>query len=186
MSELLPLATLPADVIAALDEAGRAGMVVDHLVMADPGNVDADELHLRACATFFHHLQAPRSSFDLARARSRAIDDTEFLGPFWDRVGHRVLWPGSARTISGLDGYAYALALPPYGLRPATQEDVDTICARLVTGLFAGLRDADIRAWSKDWSDYFDQGLEWWGAYLWTVRVPQRSWIVAAGASTTD
>lgn len=59
--------------------------------------------------------------------------------------------------------------------------------SRSNTALFADdWSRLEIVSWSTDWSPYFDAGHEWWGAFLWTVYVPAREWIVVVAASATD
>ena len=41
-------------------------------------------------------------------------------------------------------------------------------------------------SWSTDWSDYFDDGHEWWGASCWSVYDPDRDRIAVISASNTD
>lgn len=80
--------------------------------------------------------------------------------------------------------YIHAFTDPPYGLRCPDDEKLD-ICLQTMTRLFGDLSSFTIRKWSTDWSNYFDAGNEWWGAYLWTlVSDDGRGWWV--GASTTD
>mgnify|MGYP000992117015 CR=1 FL=1 len=65
---------------------------------------------------------------------------------------------------------------------------VQSLFEDINTGLFGDLNDSRIEvwAWSSDWSNYFD----WESgypeeAYLWTVDVPAKKWIVALGTSTS-
>lgn len=43
-----------------------------------------------------------------------------------------------------------------------------------------------IYRWSDDWSNYFDQGKEWWGTFFWTILIPDKRRIVVIAASSTD
>ena len=47
---------------------------------------------------------------------------------------------------------------------------------------------ADIEAyeWNTDYSDYFDDGREWWGTYFWTVYSPQNGLYTGIMGSATD
>lgn len=81
--------------------------------------------------------------------------------------------------------YTYAFTDPPYGIRCANDDEKRAICSQTMTRLFGDLSDFEIRKWSTDWSNYFDAGKEWWGAFLWTLASDDgRGWWV--GASTTD
>ncbi|WP_145051409.1 hypothetical protein [Lignipirellula cremea] len=81
--------------------------------------------------------------------------------------------------------YTYAFTDPPYGIRCSCDDEKRAICSQSMTRLFGDLSDFTIRKWSTDWSNYFDAGNEWWGAFLWTlVSDDGRGWWI--GASTTD
>ena len=41
-------------------------------------------------------------------------------------------------------------------------------------------------SWSTDWSDYFDDGHEWWGASCWSVYDPDLDRVAVITASATD
>ena len=48
-------------------------------------------------------------------------------------------------------------------------------------------RDAlEIFTWNNDFSDYFDEGKEWWGTALWSIYDKQAKRFVLIGASLTD
>jgi hypothetical protein len=81
--------------------------------------------------------------------------------------------------------YTYAFTTPPYGIRCAENDEKHAICSQTMTRLFGNLSNFTVRKWSTDWSNYFDAGNEWWGAFLWTlVSNDGRGWWV--GASATD
>lgn len=83
-----------------------------------------------------------------------------------------------------LAAYRPAFLDPPYRLRLDAARAAK-LCEESLTVLLGDLAEWSICAWSDDWSNYFDAGKEWWGAYLWTLcRADGRGvWI---GASTTD
>ena len=43
-----------------------------------------------------------------------------------------------------------------------------------------------VMAWSTDWSNYFEAGKEWWGAFYWTILLEEKQEIIVIGASATD
>ena len=109
------------------------------------------------------------------------------LATFWgtDDVEPKPL-DGGASTVPNVDGYKTAFFHPPYSLRAKTDETVE---------LFKGINRhvlgddperAEIFSWSTDWSNYFDGGREWWGAFYWTIRPANSSYIVVIGRSSTD
>lgn len=98
---------------------------------------------------------------------------------------------GRARGILPDAGgqFAYAFSNPPYSLqaRPAeVQELFDEIMAFIIP--------ADHQCTIIDWSsarlseasDFFVEGLDWWGAFLFTIHVPDTGRLTAISASTSD
>ena len=77
--------------------------------------------------------------------------------------------------------YAYAFLEPPYSCTCSARD-----WNRVNTLLFPEPNRAEIYSWSTNWSNYFDDGLEWWGAYYWTVFNPGRDTFVVVAASATD
>jgi hypothetical protein len=178
------------DLANALLAFERAGGVVD-FVLIEPTTQDGPpELLHRSAAVFGlkvvdQRLQAyaqanasseyPSSHFfrltwQEDHAVGRPIDMAEFLGP---------------PTDSALaQGFVSALRHPPYA--DLSGAPFDPLFHSIVQGVL-GPHDGplSIYAWSTNWSNYFDAGLEWWGAHLWTVQRADGliAWI---GASSTD
>ena len=49
-----------------------------------------------------------------------------------------------------------------------------------------GTDELEVYEWTTDWSDYFDDGHEWWGAACWSVYDKSMNRYVVIMASTTD
>jgi hypothetical protein len=81
--------------------------------------------------------------------------------------------------------YWKAFSDPPYRLA-MPRDDARAVFDLLNETLFPDLPTWSLYRWSDDWSNYFDAGREWWGAYLWTLIAPDRQRAVWIGASTTD
>lgn len=77
--------------------------------------------------------------------------------------------------------YAYSFLEPPYGniLLLKDWEELNDI-------LFPNRDNITIYTWNTEWSNYFEDGLEWWGAYFWTVYDNVLNTFVVIGASSTD
>jgi hypothetical protein len=91
-----------------------------------------------------------------------------------------------AWSIPGVDGYKTAYFQPPYGLRGEADEKVQ-LFADINSYLLGNAPErAEIFSWSTNWSNYFDAGLEWWGAFFWTIRPAGSRQLVVIGASSTD
>lgn len=98
---------------------------------------------------------------------------------------------------------AYALLEPPYNIGVeidpkfgkeeyivAKQKEFTTLY-RMFLNDFILLsqypkEDFIIYSWSDDWSNFFDEGKEYWGTYFWTVYNQQNNTIIVLGASATD
>lgn len=88
---------------------------------------------------------------------------------------------GEKRTGNGLN-YSSAFLYPPYP-HGYTSEDF----IRLNNALFPhGAGNLEIYKWSTDWSDYFDDGHEWWGALCYTVYDKAADRFAVIMASATD
>ena len=91
-----------------------------------------------------------------------------------------------AWSIPSVDGYKTAFFLPPHNLRGSWDEQ-DRLFNGINASIFGPVPLAcEVYSWSTDWSNYFDAGNEWWGAFYWTVRPINSNLIVVIGASTTD
>ena len=141
------------------------------------------------------------------RAVGRRIDVTTFVGRAYDWTTRRIvsMWsdtsPGErsglhscaleGRSKEGAgefltDGYAEVFSDTPYGIR-ANLDQLNAWFEAINRELIGGLdEDLVVWNWSTDWSTWFDDGRDWWGAYLWTVEREGRPWITAIGASSTD
>jgi hypothetical protein len=139
-------------------------------------------------------------------ANDRATDNLPVEGFFrarWDeskltgaRVTFDTFWgtdvdvhtflEDEARSIPPVDGYKSAFFLPPYALGGSRQERVNLFQNINQAALGTDPRRAEIFSWSTDWSNYFDAGHEWWGAFYWTIRPVDSSLVIVVAASSTD
>ncbi len=78
--------------------------------------------------------------------------------------------------------YRKAFLCPPYG-HSYTDEDFDRVNAVLFPGGTEGL---EVYRWTTDWSEYFDEGHEWWGALCLTVYDKTLDRFVVIMASATN
>ena len=140
----------------------------------------------------------PPRDLDPDRAAVRRVATPEqFVGPYydWKRRGLTPAWIGNASgsyRISPDDsdfvthGYADAFSTPPYSIG-VSLSDCNAWFRTINDGLFGGLSsDLQVLEWTTDWAEYFEPGLEWWGAFCWTVRRPGAATITAICAASTD
>ena len=78
--------------------------------------------------------------------------------------------------------YRGAFLHPPHGCR-YTDADFDRVNAALFLN---GTDDLEVYRWTTDWSDYFDDGHEWWGTLCLTVYDKSTDRFAVLLASATD
>lgn len=190
-----------ADVYAASLAATRAGMTVlagqyEQLYGApNPATNPPDRFTIRVFAE-----PAPRGT---------RVSFADFVGPGYDLATRELrLFNYAPRQQSIVhlnpEGLAYALLNPPYGLRftragrfanaeyaASETQFYDQLLRDYLARLLGVTRPADavaltIFAWSDDWSNYFEAGQEWWGAFCWTVHDIRTDTIAFLAASSTD
>ena len=78
--------------------------------------------------------------------------------------------------------YRKAFLSPPHG-NACTDADFERVNAVLFPG---GTEELEVYRWTTDWSDYFDEGREWWGTLCLTVYDKSLDRFVVIMASATD
>jgi hypothetical protein len=193
-----PLVALAAIESAALDRFREHGGVVDYVAFNVVGAADEDAIHMQAAIAGMRSLAADIGAgraftleFEIP-GRPSPVTIEEFVGPYYNWQRHELVdpWtrsPGGGGSRSGFTaGYADAFLDPPYSLKLSVS-DISVLFADVNSALFGGLGPGlSIRRWPTDWSNYFDAGHEWWGAFFWTVLDPSRSRIYVIAASSTD
>jgi len=77
--------------------------------------------------------------------------------------------------------YWYAFLEPPYGVPYLTSDFI-----KFNDVLFPFKENTEVYRWNDDFSNYFDDGKEWWGTGLWSAYDKTTGIIVIIGASQTD
>lgn len=85
--------------------------------------------------------------------------------------------------LSEYMSYWSAFSKPPYDI-PYDKDDFRKINYSLFPITFRN--DLEIYTWNDDFSNYFDDGKEWWGTALWSVYDKYMNRFVIIGASLTD
>ena len=124
---------------------------------------------------------------DIEKAQAHQIDpDALFRVPQilrTNRVGQRFYDCGLPDPLKGEQipyWYAFWETPHPSGYGPG---DFYRVNAALFTEGTDGL---EVYEWTTDWSGYFDDGHEWWGAACWSVYDKRMGRYVIIMASTTD
>ena len=131
--------------------------------------------------------EAHRKALEVA-CRSLMAGDEETDGWNYDLSKAEIIAKLSVRKlltteeIPGRLTYRRAFLKPPYGCN-YTEADFDKVNATLFP---SGTDSLEIFEWSTDWSDYFDDGHEWWGALCLSIYDRRLKRFVIILASATD
>ena len=128
----------------------------------------------------------PRS-LDFEKAQAHLIDPNEFL--FTPTImrkvkGGPVVYDRKNPDVDAGEQipYWYAFLEPPQWF-DATPDDF----RRVNDALFPkGTDKLEVYEWTTDWSDYFDDGHEWWGTACWSVYDARLNRFAVLFASATD
>ena len=91
--------------------------------------------------------------------------------------------------------YWYAFLEPPHGTGTFVDDRGEEVRRRYTPDDFhavnralfpSGTKRLVALEWTTDWSEYFDDGHEWWGAACWTVYDPGLDRFAVIMASATD
>ena len=105
--------------------------------------------------------------YDLGKAGAKKISAQELFAP---------------AAQNGPLNYRRAFLYPPHG-SGCTGADFDRVNALLFPN---GTQGLEVYEWTTDWSEYFDDGHEWWGALCLTVYDKSLRRFVVILASATD
>ena len=137
--------------------------------------VTGDPLTYRGC-------ESHRQALSLA-CRKRLAKD----GWYYDvnkARGKRIDTAAVFTSVYPKDGLNYrkAFLYPPHG-NNYTGVDFVKVNAALFPN---GTDELEVYEWSTDWSDYFDEGHEWWGAFCYTLYDNSLDRFAVILASATD
>jgi hypothetical protein len=188
------------ELAALLDQYDSIGGVLEFGVFEPQDRAEPEILHRAAALEFIASYdrtleKAAKESKEFPIERfwrlkwtpDKAIGTRVTFAEFWgtDDVESKQI-ESNAWLIPSIDGFKPAFFHPPYGLQGSYQSQTD-LFNKIVTGLLGSEpQDAEIFSWSTDWSNYFDAGHEWWGAFYWTIRPKDSNRYLVIAASTTD
>lgn len=126
-------------------------------------------------------------NLDIGKAKAHRIGPAELLRVpeilQTDRTGRRYYDCGLPDPLKGEQiPYWYAFWETPHtsGYGPDEFRKVNSV-------LFPeGTDELEVFEWTTDWSNYFDDGHEWWGAACWSVYDQRMNRYAVMFASTTD
>lgn len=129
---------------------------------------------LAGIAEIGRHLGWARLAWDESKLSGEPVSFTTFWGT--DDVSRELM----------IDGYKTAFFFPPYRLHCSNAEAEELFDKINAIVLGSSPAACEIFSWSTDWSNYFDAGKEWWGAFYWTARPAGSDRLYVIGASSTD
>jgi hypothetical protein len=187
---------------ALLAKYKTLGGVLDYVILEIQSEDEPDHCHRAAALAGIEAIDHRLEQWAISRA-SKEYPIELFFRVRWDitkligeRVPFSVFWGTDdvepkpindrAWTIPNVDGYKTAFFHPPYGLQGPASEKME-LFTEINRFLFGETpQRAEIFSWSTDWSNYFNAGHEWWGAFFWTIRSVGSPQVVVIGASSTD
>ena len=146
--------------------------VVDYCLIKDGMPYSGYESHRRALVTACLHIFIDEDGeliwhYNTGKADGKRISPEELFAPVKE---------------NGELNYRKAFLQPPYET-DYTNADFDLLNAALFP---AGTDCLEVYEWSTDWSEYFDDGHEWWGALCYTVYDKTLDRYAVIMASATD
>lgn len=185
-----------------LEEFNAVGGVIDYIFLEEVNGTSAHACHRGAALAGIREIDRRLKEWAISNA-SEEYPIEKFFRIRWDEeklkgepVNFLKFWgtddaelkqvSESAWSVPMVDGYKIAFFQPPCGLHGSTSD---------LTALFGSINRyvlgtdperAEIFSWSTDWSNYFDDGHEWWGAFYWTIRPADSKSMVVVAASSTD
>lgn len=182
---------------AVFDEAGGSEAEAIEAIRRLLGD-DLDETALRAAghrrirlAEFLGAHCHPENRKLIKRGTWRTTDGQELVDPPFKKVERLVLSGGGyAIPLPGEGGqFARAFVEPPYGL-DASPREIQELFGEILGFLLPPDEPHHILDWASpslaEVSLRFEAGMEWWGAFLFTIHQPERGRLIAFAASTTD
>ena len=106
-------------------------------------------------------------NYDCSKAIGKQIPSSELFAP-----------ANEERCVNYLGAFLY----PPWGA-VYSEKDLDCVNSALFPN---GTGHLEVYKWSTDWSEYFDDGREWWGTLCLTVYDKSLDRFAVILASATD
>ncbi len=172
------------------DEYHLVGEVSYHL-LSDDQPYEGMRSHRKALRFVFDDL-ADRMRplvYDIDQARPSPLDRQVFFycpgivkTDYYGNVFYDAGWEPNDENFGTTVPYWYALMEPVHGRRNKP-EDFKKVNEALFPN---GTDTLDIYEWTTDWSDFFDDGHEWYGACCWSVYDKTLNRYVVMLVSATD
>nr|WP_315379662.1 hypothetical protein [uncultured Sphingomonas sp.] len=196
---------------SAFDRYEKMGGVLDFAVFEDSGGAEQEitpaiPQALRHASTF--------DETRLQALGCRLISHAEFFGEWYDLESGALLRAGSYRTVDGsmirnptfpslddLNIVSGSTPIPEVGLGgqfaysfawglDGKPSEIQNLFDEIINFILPMGEQVSIMDWSSPYlpevSDYFSDGIEWWGVFLFTIYVPGLRQLTIIAGSTTD
>ncbi len=152
--------------------SGYPDLEVEYCIVKNGHTARGEDAHRYALLSACLHFLAQEGddaewSFEIGKAQAKPIGSDALFAPADDQ-----------RAVN----YHGAFRYPPHSRR-LSDRDFELVNAALFPN---GTDDLEAYEWTTDWSDYFDDGHEWWGALCLTVYDKTLDRFVVMMASATD
>ncbi|MBO4838076.1 MAG: hypothetical protein J5493_01755 [Lachnospiraceae bacterium] len=172
---------------------------VDYFLLRDEEPYQGEPSHRKAVLCAMAHACDPEEEpwktepEKAAAEQISAADLLAFPDEPWKHDRHGTVFYDNVYE-DGKIPYWYAFLEPPYGTGAVVRhgrivrnaygrEDFETVN----TALFPrGTDRLTVYRWSTNWSAYFDDGHEWWGAACWSIYDPEEDRYAVILVSATD
>jgi hypothetical protein len=198
---IVDLEELPSDIYAVSKEAAKMGIEILAERFELQFKLRAPDLNIDDYFKF--------QIFPEVEPVGEKINFNSFLGDGFDfKTGKIALfsYDSENKAIYHIikDGFAKALINTPYGLRIEKQaefankdhqESENDAYSTIIKSYLSKILHLDsisdvqflqITSWSDNWTNYFDDGKEWWGTFCWTIYDSRTNKITFLAASSTD
>lgn len=170
-----------------------ADVVVEHVFLDSDTHLPLEglERHRAAALAGIAEIARRRDNrpyFEVRWDETRLVGGPVDVAAFWETADGSE--PPEATSLDfeepSIAVYRAAFFDPPYPLRGDAGDPARLYEQALREAFGAEPHRAELVAWSTDWSNYFDAGHEWWGAFYWTIRPAGSTRMTVIAASATD
>ncbi len=146
---------------------GYPDCVIDFCLVKNDNSAKGYDAHRSALFQACRRIMADEWVYDTDKAKAEKIDADVLFA----RINE-----------AGELNYRHAFLHPPYETN-YTDADFERVNEALFPN---GTKELEAYEWTTDWSDYFDEGHEWWGAFCYTVYDKGLDRFAVILASATD
>ena len=173
--------------------------VVEYCLLSDEEPYRGMESHRKAVSAAIAAVSASLEEpleYDIGRASAKRIEAEELFRfpekPWKHRFQDTVLYENVYED--GKIPYWYAFLEPPCGSGTMIRDGravrneygKEDFCAVNEALFPCGKEKLTVYEWTTDWSEFFDEGHEWWGAACWSVYDPDLDRYAVILVSSTD